>query len=261
MVEAVDGTSERREDSSVEHELEDDKVANDLPDWERLLRAAARLQGILPGATRVGSTAAAVVAGHRRSMDADHVIDGLASHFDDVLAQLEAVAGWKTARVKRPVVIMGSLDGILTTVRNQIRSAPLETIEVATSGGKIRVPTKAEILRIKAWLILNRNATRDYLDVVAIADKLGDDAVVAALAPMDRLYPQGGDRGAVRQQLIRQLSMPRPFDLASVKLSEYKGIEPKWRDWSAVVIQSQHIANLAANAVASRRVGWNDIRD
>ena len=237
------------------------EASNNLPDWERLLRAAGRLQGILPDATLVGGTAAAVTAGHRRSMDADHVVTGLSTRFDDVLAQLEAAAGWKTARVRRPVIIMGSLDGILTTVRNQIRSAPLETTEIATPVGMIRVPTKAEILRIKAWLILSRNATRDYLDVVAIADTLGDEEVLTALAPMDRLYPQGDDRGAVRQQLIRQLSLPRPFDLASVKLGEYKDLVPKWQDWSAVVDQSQRIANHLANAVASRRVGWNDIRE
>ena len=252
----MDETSGTAEESSARVE-----GSNDLPEWERLLRAAGRLQGILPDATLVGGTAAAVTAGHRRSMDADHVVTGLTTRFDDVLAQLEAAAGWKTARVKRPVIIMGSLDGILTTVRNQIRSAPLETTEIATPDGSIRVPTKAEILRIKAWLILSRNATRDYLDVVAIADTLGDEEVLTALAPMDRLYPQGDDRGAVRQQLIRQLSLPRPFDLASVKLSEYKDLVPKWQDWSAVVDQSQRIANRLANAVASRRVGWNDIRE
>lgn len=33
------------------------------PDWERVLSAAARLQGILPGAVLVGGSAAAVYIG------------------------------------------------------------------------------------------------------------------------------------------------------------------------------------------------------
>jgi hypothetical protein len=140
-------------------------MVEQLPDWEQLLAAAARLQAILPDATLVGGTAAALTAGHRRSLDADHAVAGL-------LAELEAAAGWRTARLQRPVVIFGSLDGILTTVRNQVRAAPLETIEVAVAGSTIRVPTKAEILRIKAWLIVRRNATRDFLDVAAIAATL-----------------------------------------------------------------------------------------
>ena len=51
----------------------------ELPEWEVLLRAAARLQDILPDATLVGGTAAAIEAGHRRSADADHVIPELTS--------------------------------------------------------------------------------------------------------------------------------------------------------------------------------------
>ena len=232
-----------------------------LPEWERLLRAAARLQGILPEATLVGGTAAAIDAGHRRSMDADHVIAGLIDRFDQVLAELESAAGWKTARVRRPVAIYGSLDGILTTVPNQIRTAPLDTVEVSAAGQRVRVPTRAEILRVKAWLIVRRNATRDYLDVAAIASKLSDAAVLAALAPMDRLYPQEEDRGAVRHQLMRQLAMPRPYDLDSLNLAEYKGLVPAWHDWATVVAQCRRVATLMAAAVATQRTGWKDVKN
>jgi len=44
------------------------------------------------------ATAQAVHAGHRFSRDADHVLVDLNKRFDSVLAELEAVAGWKTAR-------------------------------------------------------------------------------------------------------------------------------------------------------------------
>ncbi len=235
-------------------------MAEQLPDWERLLNAAARLQGILPDATLVGGTAAALDAGHRRSMDADHVIAGLSSRFDEVLEDLEAAAGWKTARVRRPVAIYGSLDGILTTVRHHVRAVPLETTTLDTAGRKITVPTRREILRIKCWLVVRRNATRDYLDVAAISARLADRELLAALAPLDTLYPQGDDKGAVRQQVMRQLAAPRPFDLDRVKLDEYKGLAPEWRDWATVVAHCRRAATLMASAVATRRAGWNDIR-
>lgn len=89
-----------------------------LPDWELVLSAATRLQAIIPQAVLVGGTAAAVHhAGHRLSRDADHVVADLRGRFEAVLAQLEAVAGWRTARLVRPVMILGSLDGIETGVR------------------------------------------------------------------------------------------------------------------------------------------------
>jgi hypothetical protein len=92
-----------------------------LPDWELLLSSTARLQRILPDAVLVGGTAAAIHAGHRSSYDADHVLVDLNERFDEVLAQLESVAGWKTALVRRPVQILGNLDGIETGVRQLIR--------------------------------------------------------------------------------------------------------------------------------------------
>jgi len=137
---------------------------SNLPDWEQLLSAAAHLQEILPDATLVGVTAVAIFAQHRLSRDADHVLPDLRHRFDDVLAELEAVAGWRTARVKRPVLILGNLDGIETGVRKMIREQPLETQEVSIGQVRLIVPTEEELLRIKAVLILKRNATRDYLD-------------------------------------------------------------------------------------------------
>jgi len=70
-----------------------------LPDWELVLSSAARRQRILPDAVLVGGTASAIHAEHRFSRDADHVLTDLRHRFDEVLAELESVAGWKTARV------------------------------------------------------------------------------------------------------------------------------------------------------------------
>src|SRR5215217_8273683 len=127
---------------------------SNLPEWERLLSAAAHLQEILPDATLVGGTAVAIFTQHRLSRDADHVLPDLRHRFDAVLAELESVAGWRTARVKRPVLILGSLDGIETGVQQMIREQPLDTQEVTIGAVRLVVPTEEELLRIKGVLIL-----------------------------------------------------------------------------------------------------------
>lgn len=217
--------------------------ARSWPEWEHVLSAAAHLQVVLPGATLVGGTAAAVYAGHRVSYDADHVLADLRDRFDEVLAQLESIAGWRTARVKRPVLILGNLDGVETGVRQFIRDQPLETIEVNVGGVSLVVPTEPEMLRIKAVLILKRNATRDYLDLVALAERLGSDRVFEALANLDEFYPQPSGESAL-QQLQVQLAHPLPFDLDETNLAEYRRLDPMWQDWQRV---AQRCAAIAAD--------------
>ncbi len=211
------------------------------PDWEQVLSAAAHLQELLPDAVLVGGTASAIHAKHRFSQDADHVLPDLRGHFDEILAQLESVAGWKTARVQRPVQILGSLDGIETGIRQLIREKPLETTVVKFSGQAITVPTKEEILRIKSALILKRNATRDYLDFVALAEQLGEDKTAGALRDLDHYYPQPNGESAL-QQLQIQLANPLPYDLEETRLAEYKNLAPKWQDWKKVKAACNHWA-------------------
>ena len=204
-----------------------------LPEWERVLSSAAHLQRLLPEAVLVGGTASALYAGHRLSTDADHVLADLRERFDQVLAQLESVAGWKTARVQRPVQILGSLDGIETGVRQLIRDVPLETTQIELLGQRLTVPTEAEILRIKSALILKCNATRDYLDFIALADRLGTAKTIEALRSLDRIYPQPNDESAL-QQLQIQLADPLPYDLEEMNLAEYKHLDARWHNWQAV---------------------------
>jgi hypothetical protein len=204
-----------------------------LPDWEKVLFAAAHLQRILPDAVLVGGTASALHAKHRVPLYADHVLTDLSQRFEAMLGQLESVAGWQTARVQRPVEILGSLDGILTGVRQLIRTKPLETETIRWHGQSIELPTTAEMLRIKTILVLRRNATRDYLDFVALDDKLGAPAAADALRPLDSLYPQPNGESPL-QQLIVQLADPLPYDLEETRLGEYRRLIPRWRDWNTV---------------------------
>lgn len=212
-------------------------------EWDDLLRAAARLQRIVPDAVLVGGTAAAEFARHRMSFDDDHVVADLRDRFDSVLGDLEATDGWITARIKRPVLILGRLDGVETGVRNLVRRKPLEIEIHATPHGPIRVPTLQEMLRIKGWLVLVRNATRDYLDVVALAERIGPSAADVLLA-IDRYYEdqQGPDGMRVATQIARQLAEPRPYDLSEVDLMHYRRLAPRWQSWPNVAIACRTLA-------------------
>lgn len=218
-----------------------------LPEWDALLSSVAHLRAVLPEAVLVGGTAAAIYAHHRVSIDHDHTLGDLRSRFDDVLSQLESVAGWKTARVRRPVLILGSLDGIETGIRQLVREVPLETEEVEVSGERLLLPSKAEMLRIKAVLILKRNATRDYLDTVAMSDVLGAEGTLAALKDFDRLYPQANGESPI-QQLQIQLTNPMPYDLDDTDLSQYKRLKEEYQDWHHIKVRCAEIAEMIFTA-------------
>jgi hypothetical protein len=214
------------------------------PEWQAVLAAAARLQELVPDAVLVGGTAAAHHAGHRVSFDDDHVVADLRDRFGHVLEALEATEGWVTARVKRPVLILGRLEGVETGIRNLIRRRPLETERVALGGGTALVPTLEEITRIKAWLCLVRNATRDYLDFAALADRLGEEAAARVVLGMDDYYAdqQGPGGRRVATQVAKQLAEPKPDDLDEVDLRFYRQLDQRWQDWGAVSDACRRVA-------------------
>lgn len=221
-------------------------------EWEAVLDAAARLQQLVPDAVLVGGTAAAQHAGHRVSFDDDHVVADLRERFDEVLAALEDTDGWVTARVKRPVLILGSLDGVETGVRNLIRRRPLEVEQIDVQAGSVTLPTLQEITRIKAWLCLVRNATRDYLDVVALADQLGQRAAVDVLTGLDDYYEdqQGMGGRRVSTQVVKQLAQPMPWDLSDVDLASYRRLDRRWQDWTTVADACRTLAVAAMDRLA-----------
>ena len=141
----------------------------------QVLRSAARLQEVVPEAVLVGGTAAALHAGHRLSMDHDHVLDDLVERYAEIVEAVEASEGWVTSirASSPPLTLLGSLDGIEAGLRQLRRTRPLEVEEVDLGGGDVvRVPTLPEMLRVKAYLIVQRNATRDYLDTAALIEAL-----------------------------------------------------------------------------------------
>ena len=214
------------------------------PEWERLLAAERHLQALLPGTVLVGGTAAALHAGHRQSLDGDHVLTDLRDRFDQVLTSLEEAAGWTSSRVLRPVLILGSMQGVQTGIRQLRRAAPLDT-EVIQG---LRVPTLPEMARIKAWLLVTRHSVRDYLDTVVLLCRLGGEGGVAAMQTLDTLYPQKSG-ASVRAKLVERLAAAAPDDLGRVELRDYKGLVAPWNDWKYVSTEGRRFA-LALGAAA-----------
>jgi hypothetical protein len=213
------------------------KVDDRDPQFVALLESAAHLQRLVPGAVLVGGSAAILYADHRESRDHDHVLADLADRFEMVLEAVEEDEGWATNRVTPGKVILGNLDGIEAGVRQMIRKAPLEVATISVpSGGEVTVPTLEETLRIKAFLIVRRNQTRDYLDLAALAERLGVNEAARILSRIDDYYAdQNMDDDGVTSQLTRQLSNPQPADKATIdQLSSYRRLQKQWRDWDAV---------------------------
>lgn len=201
------------------------------------MESAAHLQRLVPGAVLVGGTAAILYADHRESRDHDHVLEDLEDRFEMVLEAVEEDGGWATNRVAPGKVILGNLDGIEAGVRQMVRKTPLEVTKVEVpSGAEVAVPTLEETLRIKAFLIVRRNQTRDYLDVAALTAVLGADRAADVLNGIDEYYSdQIGAGEGVASQLVRQLSDPKPADRSVIdQLSSYRRLRQRWKDWSAV---------------------------
>lgn len=206
----------------------------------QVLESAARLQSVVPDAVLVGGSAAALHAGHRDSFDHDHVLADLVDRYEAVLGAVEATDGWATSvrASKPPFTIMGSLDGIEAGLRQMRRTRPLETVEIAVSAGTVVVaPTEAEALRVKAYLVVQRNVVRDFIDVVALADHIGTDAAVGVLADIDAYYAdRSGEPASVLTSLVIALADPSPRDVDVInELPRYKGLDPRWHRWSDVV--------------------------
>lgn len=202
-----------------------------------VLESAARLQELVPDAVLVGGSAAALYAGHRDSYDHDHVLEDLRDRFDVVLEAIESEGEWVTNRVQPGKIILGRLGDIEAGVRQMIRSRPLETADmVLPSGRSLRVPTAEETLRIKGFLIVRRNQTRDYLDVAALADRSGLKPAAEVLARLDDYYAdQHGYGRGVAGQVTRQLADPRPKDASVTRqLGSYRNLAPRWSDWAEV---------------------------
>ncbi len=224
-----------------------DEVPNRSRRLQVVLESAAQLQILVPDAVLIGGTASALYAGHRDSIDHDHDLADLEQRYLEVLDAVEASEGWATSvrASQPPMTILGSLNGIEAGLRQLRRSRPLETctIEVAPDLF-VTAPTEAEALRTKAYFIVARNNTRDFLDVAALSEHFGATESIATLTNIDDYYvDRSKEYGSVRTALVLALSAPSPRDgEVTRELDKYKGLDPRWHNWNTVVEVCQQLA-------------------
>jgi hypothetical protein len=226
-------------------------LAEASPELLAVLESASRLQQLVPDAVLVGGSAAALYAGHRDSYDHDHVLADLRDRFDVVLGALESEGDWVTNRVGPGKLILDQLGDIEAGVRQMVRTRPLETAQVTLPSGRmLTVSTPAETLRVKGFLIVRRNQTRDYLDVAELADRYGLHESAGVLAGIDDYYADqhGGGRG-VAAQLVRQLASPCPKDPSvTTQLDAYRNLASRWTNWDEVRSVCGQLAALMLEA-------------
>jgi hypothetical protein len=177
-------------------------------------------------------------------MDGDHVLTDLRDRFPEVLASLEAAAGWQTERILPPVLILGQLDGVLTGIRQLRRTRPLET-EVVSG---LCVPTLPEMARIKAWLLATRHTVRDYLDTVVLLERLGEAGVREAMKSFDAFYQQANDSSPL-SEVIERLAAAAPKDIADIDLRRYRGLRAPWNDWQHTTARGRYWAQIIAQVL------------
>lgn len=102
------------------------------------------------------------------------------------------------------------------------RRCPVETTHVQLpTGDRLLVPTGAETLRLKGYLIMCRNSRRDYADFADMVETLEPETAAVVLAGMDRYYCcQSPRRQWIATQLVRRLADPDPCDFNDEQGSE-----------------------------------------
>ena len=201
--------------------------------WQKLIEAAANFQELLSGSVLIGGSAVALHLKHRYSFDADHILSDLKENYEEVLDFLEGRDDWETARINPPKLILGNFQGVETGIRQLRRNRPLETATMDIGGKSITMPTLPEMLRTKGWMIISRNATRDYIDFAALTKHISMEGSIDALKDFNSYYSDliRGKQASPIVQLVRQLAEPQPGDLDGIDLSQYKGIKPPFDSW------------------------------
>lgn len=209
----------------------------------------------------VGGTAVATYVDHRESMDHDHVLSELSERYEEVFEAVSASAGWATSvRASRPpLTLLGTLDGINAGLRQLRRTRPLEIQRLHIAPDiDITIPTEPELLRIKAYLIVQRRALRDYLDVAALTDHLGIVAAASTLAEIEGYYNDRSEvEGSVLTELILALTDVDPVD-GIADLDRYRVRNPRWSDIAAITEICNELALRLAEVTPVAEVSLDD---
>jgi len=126
-----------------------------------------------------------------------------------------------------------ALDALETDAEVVARRSPVETTYVQLpNGDRLQVPTGAETLRLKSYLVLCRNTRADYAELAALSDALGIGNAAAVLAGIDRYYNSGNpgrhDRPWIATELVRRLADPVPTDAGDSAREGHQEAGDQW---------------------------------
>jgi heme transporter len=112
------------------------------------------------------------------------------------------------------------------------RRSPMETTNVQLpTGDRLQIPTGAETLRLKSYLIMCRNSAKDFAELADLVDSMETQTAAVVLARMDRYYSGQHARNQwVATQLVRRLADPHPSDVDADSMS---GPDAE-ADWASV---------------------------
>lgn len=132
----------------------------------------------------------------------------------------------KTRRIRQPVHPVTVWRGRLSVALDALSAAaemdppvvrrlsPMETTNVQLpTGDRLQIPTGAETLRLKSYLIMCRNSRSDYAEFAELVESMETQTAAVVLTGMDRYYcGQRSKKQWVATQLVRRLADPHPSD-------------------------------------------------
>jgi heme transporter len=132
----------------------------------------------------------------------------------------------RTTRLRQPIHPVTMWRGRLSVALDALSTAaeadppvvrrltPMETTNVQLpTGDRLQIPTGAETLRLKSYLIMCRNSTKDFAEFADLVESMETQTAAVVLAGMDRYYcGQRSRKQWVATQLVRRLADPHPSD-------------------------------------------------
>lgn len=212
---------------------------------DEVIKVGVRANREVPGSVALGGSIVALYCQHRTSIDIDFVLTDLRERFEEIREHLFEIPDWKEARAKRPVLILGSLGGIEVGYRQLRRTIPLETNEIELPEGKLTVPTLQELLRVKAFLLYDRNYTRDFFDFAELSCLLEIEKVIDALGSLDEKF--GWEKQpSVILEVIKNLVNPNPHDFEDAKhgFDQLRLLKPKLKSWNDVEKKCREVGKM-----------------
>jgi len=124
-----------------------------------------------------------------------------------------------------------ALDALETETEVE-RLSPVETTNVQLpTGDRLQIPTGAETLRLKSYLVLCRNNRSDYAELADLVDCMNLDNAALVLAGIDGYYSSGQPhRQWIATQLVRRLADPVPTDAADDERWSTPDATAEWDD-------------------------------